>query len=118
MQTDEMDYDLKQFLVNHAEMLADGFRITDRVQGLRAGAPVRWAMYTRAKAVREGEDVVLNESGRTLRLTRTVPAGASAWAVDEAPHGAAWECTNKGFRRLSFTVPSIPDGTEFAVTFR
>ena len=28
MKTDEMDYDLKQFLVNHAEMLADGFRYT------------------------------------------------------------------------------------------
>ena len=105
-------------VVRRGEMLADGFRITDSVKGLRAGAPIRWAMYTKAAVTREGTDLVLTEKGQTLRIARTGPAGASAWALDEAPHGAEWECPNKGFRRVSFTVPSVPAGTEFSVTFR
>ena len=105
-------------VVRRGLMLADGFRIADSVEGLRAGAPIRWAMMTKAQVSRDGDGLVLSEGGKTLCVTRDVPPGASAWSVVENPHGEEWETPNEGFRQISFTVPSVPSGVEFCVTFR
>lgn len=106
-------------VVRRGQMLADGFRLTDEVAGLRAGAPIRWQMMTCARVTPKGVDELeLRESGQVLSLRRETPSGASDWVVDEAPHGESWEQTNKGFRRISFTVPSNPSGTTFSVVFR
>ena len=105
-------------VIRKGTMLADGFRVSDSVKGLRAGAPIRWAMMTKAKVARDGGDLVLSMEGQTLRLTRNVPPGASDWTVVEEPHGEKWESPNKGFRQILFTVPSVPAGVSFDVTFR
>ena len=105
-------------VVRRGCMLADGFRIADSVKGLRSGAPIRWARMTKAKVSRDGGDLVLSQDGKTLRLSRQVPPNASDWKIEEAPHGKEWETPNKGFRQITFTVPSVLDGVNFNVTFR
>lgn len=105
-------------VIRRGTMLPDGFRISDSVGGLRAGAPIRWAMMTKAQVARDGGDLVLSQDGKTLRLSRSVPPGASGWNVEEAPHGREWESPNRGFRQITFTVPSVPDGVSMDVTFR
>ena len=105
-------------VVRRGRMLPDGFSITDSVKGLRAGAPIRWAMMTKAQVVRDGGDLVLSQEGQTLRLSRNVPSGSSGWKVEEAPHGKEWESPNTGFRQITFTVPSESSGVRFDVTFR
>ena len=105
-------------VLRRGTMLPDAFRISDSVEGLRAGAPIRWAMMTKAQVAKDGGDLVLSQDGKTLRVSREVPPGASAWTVVDDPHGEDWESPNKGFRQISFTVPSVPSSTAIAVTFR
>lgn len=105
-------------VVRKGIMLEDGYRVEDRVEGLRAGAPIRWSMYTKAKVECKGDRLVLKERRQTLEMTRGTPYGASAWKVEKAPRGADWETPNDGFSRISFVVPSNPRGTDFSVTFK
>ncbi len=105
-------------VVRRGTMLKDGFRIADSVKGLRRGAPIRWAMMTKAQVARAGEDLVLSQEGRTLRVSRRAPPGTSDWTVVEEPHGKEWESKAKGFRQILFTVPASPSGVAFDVTFK
>ena len=105
-------------VVRKGIMLADGYRVEDRVEGLRAGAPIKWSMYTKAKVERRGDRLVLKEGGETLVMTRQTPCGASDWSVEKATRGAEWESANDEFTRISFVVPSNPQGTDFSVTLK
>ena len=71
-----------------------------------------------AQVAREGEDLVLSQEGRTLRVSRRTPPGTSDWTVVEEPHGKEWESKAKGFRQILFTVPASPSGVAFDVTFK
>ncbi|MBO5941109.1 MAG: heparinase II/III family protein [Kiritimatiellae bacterium] len=99
-------------------MLNDGFRIVDRVEGLRAGAPIRWTMYTKAKVEIAGDKLVLTDKGQMLEMTKDAPKGSSDWIVGKPPKGDDWESPNDSFTRIMFTVPSDPGGTDFSVTLK
>ncbi len=57
--------------------------VDDTLEGLAPGTPVRWQMLTRAQAEVQGEDVLLRQSGRTLRL-RWLGAQRPAWTLRSA----------------------------------
>ena len=101
-------------------MAADGsrFEIRDVVRGLRAGAPIRWAMVTRAKAeVAADGALVLREKGETLRLVQT-GALKGAWQIAPAQGPNTWDAVNKGCSQVMFTVPMPATGeAALAVTF-
>ena len=106
-------------VVRTGEMGADGrtYTLSDRVKGVKPGAPIRWAMMTRAKvAKRDGKRLVLEEDGRTLELEQI--GGEWEWEVEENPHPNEWDSENKGYRQIRFTVPAPASGTaEFGVKF-
>ncbi len=101
-------------------MAADGsrFEIRDVVRGLRAGAPIRWAMVTRAKAeVAADGALVLREKGETLRLVQT-GALKGAWQIAPAKGPNTWDGENKGYLQVTFTVPMPATGeAALAVAF-
>ncbi len=101
------------------EMGADGrtYTLSDRVKGVKPGAPIRWAMMTRAKvAKKEGRKIVLEEAGRTLELEQI--GGEWEWEVEENPHPNEWDSENKGYRQIRFTVTAPASGTAgFGVKF-
>lgn len=106
-------------VIRRGEILAGrNYRLADTIEGVKAGTPVRWAMMTKADVAVEGDRVVLTRDGKRLVLTRKVPAGASAWKVEESPHLHEWEDANAGYRQLTFTVP-FPSAGELTldVTF-
>ncbi|MGN0846427.1 MAG: heparinase II/III family protein, partial [Kiritimatiellia bacterium] len=92
-------------------MAADGgsYELTDVVRGLRAGAPIRWAMVTRATPEIKGADLVLRQQGKTLRLAQT-GAQVGAWAVAPAAGPNTWDSANKGCSQITFTVPMPAEG--------
>jgi hypothetical protein len=73
----------------------------------RVDAPVddvRWAVVTRAKVTIHGRTAVLEENGKSLKVTRLDDAGG-AWQVLPAKPPTSRENQNQGFRILSFTAP-------------
>ncbi len=92
-------------------MAADGksYELTDTVTGLRAGAPIRWAMTTRATAEVQGLDLVLRQGRKSIRLTQT-GAHTGTWTVAPARGPNTWDGENKGCSQLIFTVPMPADG--------
>ena len=105
-------------VIRRGSLSSKGFRIEDSVEGLRSGAPIKWQMMTKAQVWTDGDTLVLSQDGRKLEIRRQVPSTASAWQVDEAPHGAEWEKKNEEFRRISFSVPAASGPTSFAVEFQ
>lgn len=107
-------------VVRIGEMLGNGgYRLADRVEGMHAGASVRWTVHTRAEVVRDGRDLLLLQPGTSVRL-RLSSAGAGAdWLLEEAPHPHAWDTPNTGVTRICLEQTS-PDGgaVDFNVTFR
>lgn len=107
-------------VVRRGEMAADGrgYALADEVEGLRAGAPIRWAMVTRAAPeVRDG-DLVLRQDGKALRLSQT-GALRGAWRVAPAEGTRPWDSANKGLSQVSFTVPMPEKGAaRLGVAFR
>ncbi len=98
-------------------MATDGsrFEIRDVVRGLRAGAPIRWSMVTRAKAeVAADGALVLREKGETLRLVQT-GALKGAWQIAPAKGPNTWDGENKGCSQVMFTV-LMPATGEAALT--
>ncbi len=94
-----------------------GYTLADDVEGLRAAAPIRWSMTTRATPTIEGETIVLAQNGKTLRLTQVGDARAP-WKVVEAKGRNSWDSPNKGCRQIQFTVPAPKAGTaRLAVRF-
>jgi len=106
-------------VVRRGEMAADGssYRLTDVVEGLRAGAPIRWAMTTRAQVESAGRDLVLRQKGHVLRLSQSGPLTAS-WSVAPAKGPNAWDSPNKGCTQIAFTLPMPGEGpARFGVKF-
>ncbi|MGQ0712083.1 MAG: heparinase II/III domain-containing protein [Rhodoferax sp.] len=52
--------------------------LSDRLQGLAPGAPVRWQMLTRAQAEVQGRNVLLRQGGQAF------------WLRDHSPRGTRW----------------------------
>ena len=102
-------------------MAASGksYRLTDEVDGLRAGASVRWCMNTQGStATIEGDTIVLKQKDRTLRVTQ-VGGQKAPWQVLPAKGPNEWDSPNRGCQQLIFTVPASSDGkARLAVEFR
>lgn len=105
-------------VIRRGVLTAKGLRIEDSVEGLRPGAPIKWQMMTKAQVRLNGDRLVLAQDGRELEIRRQVPSTATAWQIDEAPHGKEWEMTNEEYRRISFTVPAVSEPISFAVEFQ
>ena len=86
--------------------------IRDEFTGLARGLSPRWQMVTSGKVEsREGNRLVLTQQGKRLVLRVEAPEQVK-WEVLELDKPVnPWDCPNKGFRRLAFTVPAAPDGT-------
>lgn len=96
-------------VVRSGEMSADGkrYELTDTVEGLRTGAPIRWAMVTDAAVEVQEDTVVLRRNGKTLRMKQT-GALKGEWKVTEAKGPNSWDAENKNCSQITFTVP-MPD---------
>lgn len=92
--------------------------VRDSFTGVAPGTPLRWQMVTSGKIEsREGNRLVLAQNGKRLVLRAESPENVK-WEVMELDKPVnPWDCPNRGFRRVSFTVPAAPDGTaDFSVT--
>ena len=117
--------DLSQLYSNAREVFRTGemgangrtYTLRDKVKGLKAGLPIRWAMMTRAKVDKiDGPRLHLSEKGRELVLEQT--GGQWEWQVEENPRPNEWDGQNTGYRQLTFTVPAPASGVaEFGVVF-
>ena len=107
-------------VLRRGEMAADGrsYELKDVVQGLRPGAPIRWAMMTQAQAEVEGLKLVLRQDGKTMRLEQC-GAQTGSWTIAPAKGPNSWDSENKGCTQISFTVPMPEKGHALlGVTFR
>ena len=86
--------------------------VRDEFAGVAPGTPLRWQMVTSGTIEsREGNRLVLAQHGKRLVLRVEVPEQVK-WEVLELDKPVnPWDCSNKGFRRLAFTVPAAADGT-------
>jgi hypothetical protein len=86
--------------------------VRDDFSGVAPGTPLRWQMVTAGKVEsREGNRLVLTQKGKRLLLHVETPKQVK-WDVLELDKPVnPWDCTNKGFRRISFAIPAAADGT-------
>ena len=86
--------------------------VRDDFSGVAPGTPLRWQMVTSGKVEsREGNRLVLTQKGKRLFLHVETPKQVK-WDVLELDKPVnPWDCSNKGFRRISFAVPATADGT-------
>ena len=106
-------------VIRVGEMLVDGkgYRISDRVEGLRAGASIRWTLHTRASVTRDGEDLVLEQARAAAKLRLSAIAPSARWSFGEAPHPHPWDTPNTGVMRVCLEMPMPAAGTaELVVT--
>lgn len=83
--------------------------LTDELEGLRPGVPVRWAMATEAAIAIEGSAAVLTQAGRTLRVA-FAPADLRLESLAiENPEGE-WNVANPGKRLLTAHGTADADG--------
>jgi len=106
-------------VVRVGTLKADGrtYELADDVEGLREGAPIRWAMITRAKAEIQGNQVVLSQNGKTLKLTQ-IGENQGKWEIVNAKGPNEWDSPNKHCSQLLFTVSAPKLGAaKLAVRF-
>jgi hypothetical protein len=88
------------------------YRLTDTLK-VRPGARVRWAMMTRATpdapAASNSTDLLLRQSGKTLRL-RALHTPAPQWRTSPANPQQSWDSPNKGITLLSFEAVAPASG--------
>ena len=86
--------------------------VRDDFSGVAPGTPLRWQMVTSGTVESsEGNRLVLTQKGKRLFLHVETPKQVK-WDVLELDKPVnPWDCTNKGFRRISFAVPAAADGT-------
>ena len=86
--------------------------VRDEFAGVAPGTPLRWQMVTSGTIEsREANRLVLAQHGKRLVLRVEAPEQVK-WEVLELDKPVnPWDCSNKGFRRLSFTAPAAADGT-------
>ena len=107
-------------VVRVGEMLGEGggYRLADRVEGLPAGAKVRWTVHTRAGVVRDGRDLLLSQPGVPVRLRLSSAGVGAEWTFAEAPHPNPWDTPNTGVTRICLERMMPTDGAlDFDVTF-
>lgn len=68
--------------------------ITDQLQGLKAGAKVRWAMATRAKVEIEDTEAILQKDGQSLNVTLRDAGGAKLRAIPADPPADGFNAPN------------------------
>jgi len=86
--------------------------VRDRLTGLKAGAPVRWAMATPATAGDAGRDTLeLRQGKATLAMRILRPAGASWTVLDLAKPKNEWDSPNRGMAMVAFTAEAPASGT-------
>ncbi len=88
--------------------------VRDELEGLPAGARVKWNMNTGAKATADGAVLTLESKdarGRSRRLRMTVLDGGAQWKTEmlDKPRTPA-DSPNKGVRRVSFERIAPPEG--------
>ena len=106
-------------VVRRGTMAADGkgYELQDAVRGMRAGGGIRWCMNTRATAEISGDEVVLKQNGKTMRLKQT-GVRKGVWRVEPAKGPNVWDSPNKGCSQLLFTVTADETGAaNLAVAF-
>ena len=86
--------------------------VRDDFSGVAPGTPLRWQMVTSGTVESsEGNRLVLAQKGKRLFLHVEMPMQVK-WDVLELDKPVnPWDCSNKGFRRISFAVPAAADGT-------
>ena len=86
--------------------------VRDDFSGVAPGTPLRWQMVTSGTVESsEGNRLVLAQKGKRLFLHVETPKQVK-WDVLELDKPVnPWDCSNKGFRRISFAVPAAADGT-------
>ncbi len=86
--------------------------VRDEFAGVAPGTPLRWQMVTSGTIEsREANRLVLSQKGKRLVLRVEAPAQVK-WEILELDKPVnPWDCPNKGFRRLAFSVPAAADGT-------
>ena len=106
-------------VVRSGEMLqGGGYRLRDRVEGLRLGGTVRWTMHTRAAAERVDDGVLLTDAKTGRRLQLSVTGVKPDWEIVKNPHPSSWDSENRDVTRLTFDVVMPTEGAvDFAVTF-
>ena len=99
-------------VVRVGEMMADGrgYRISDRVEGLRAGASIRWTLHTRARVRRDGDGLLLEQPGASVRLRLSAVAPGGEWSFGETPHPHPWDTPNTGVTRVCLEMPMPAEG--------
>ena len=86
--------------------------VRDEFAGLARGVSLRWQMVTSGTVEScEANRLVLTQKGQRLVLRVEAPEQVK-WDVLELDKPVnPWDCSNKGFRRIAFTVPAATDGT-------
>ena len=86
--------------------------VRDEFAGVAPGTPLRWQMVTSGTIEsREANRLVLTQKGQRLVLRVEAPEQVK-WDVLELDKPVnPWDCSNEGFRRISFTAPAAADGT-------
>ncbi len=106
-------------VVRRGTLATDGsrFELRDVVRGLRAGAPIRWAMATQARAeVQLDGSILLHQNGRAMRL-RQGDALTGPWQIVPAKGPNTWDAENKALQ-ITFTVAMPTEGdANIAVVF-
>ena len=100
-------------VVRVGEMLAGGkgYRLSDRIDGLRAGATIRWTLHTRARVKRDGGDLLLVHPNASVRIRLSVVAPDAIWSFGEAPHPQPWDTPNTGVTRVCLEMSMPTTGT-------
>lgn len=92
--------------------------ISDRLNGLRPGAKVRWQMATRANAVLDGKSALLSIGNKTLRM-RIMTEQPLSWQVtpcDDLERN--YDSPNRNMKMIEFTATAPESGTlAFQVDF-
>lgn len=83
--------------------------LEDRVEGLKAGARLRWAMTTPATITLGPGEAVLTQDGRTLRI-RFEGSECELADLDIAPPRTPLDAPNPGMRQLVARVQAKADG--------
>lgn len=105
-------------VVREGSFDSDGrsYRLVDRIEGLRPGASVRWAIMTEADATAEGDLLVLRRQGKTLILRQI--GFRAPWKVESCPHPNKWDMKRSDCRQVSFEVPMPDDALTLGVSFK
>ncbi len=112
-----VEFDLSEVFKGQAGSVTRRFEVAERrvvirdhLTGLKPGAPVRWAMATRAEVEVDGREATLNQAGRTLRARLSGPSGARFSVIPADPPDDGFNAPNPGTRMLRVETPAPATG--------